>query len=348
MSNKLIFLAVCYLWSWPTGLGQRIAGKGKGPKQQLCFTIIGDIGGLPKPPFTTWMQRKVADEMEKVMSKKDCRFIIALGDNFYYTGVQSVDDPRFKQTFENTYKKTFHYVPWYFVAGNHDHISNVSAQIAYSKVSSRWKFPHYFHSKVHAIPNTSKTVHVILIDTTLLADVCANYKKRNSPLANGQLKWIEDELKSSSSEYIIVGGHHPVLSAGSHGSHPCLLSKLKPLLEKYSVTAYFSGHDHNLQHIDDPESNVAYFVSGSGNFYNGWNLNRKKLPKGALKHFHKKNGFIIACARARKMRVIFVDGRNGKTLYKIKLFPRPELSLKKNARQSTKLVLDELNEFDRF
>ena len=67
-----------------------------------------------------------------------------------------------------------------------------------------------------------------------------------------------------------------------------------------------------------------------------------------FRHFHKKNGFIIACARGRKMRVIFVDGRNGKTLYKIKLFPRPELSLKKNARQSTKLVLDELNEFDRF
>ena len=53
----------------------------------------------------------------------------------------------------------------------------------------------------------------------------------------------------NSSDYIIVGGHHPVLSAGSHGSHPCLLSKLKPLMEKYGVTAYFSGHDHNLQVI---------------------------------------------------------------------------------------------------
>ena len=81
------------------------------------------------------------------MSRKDCRFIIALGDNFYYTGVKNVHDPRFLQTFEKTYTKTFHFVPWYFVAGNHDHISNVSAQIEYSKVSSRWKFPHYFHSK---------------------------------------------------------------------------------------------------------------------------------------------------------------------------------------------------------
>ena len=48
-------------------------------------------------------------------------------------------------------------------------------------------------------------------------------------------------------DYLIVAGHHPVLSAGIHGSSPYLLSKLKPLLEQYDVTAYLSGHDHNLQ-----------------------------------------------------------------------------------------------------
>ena len=51
----------------------------------------------------------------------------------------------------------------------------------------------------------------------------------------------------SSADYIIVAGHHPVLSAGAHGNTGCLVSRLKPLLEKYGVTAYFSGHDHNLQ-----------------------------------------------------------------------------------------------------
>ena len=44
-----------------------------------------------------------------------------------------------------------------------------------------------------------------------------------------------------------MGGHHPVLSAGAHGSTPYLVSKLKPLLEDNDVTAYLSGHDHNLQ-----------------------------------------------------------------------------------------------------
>ena len=48
-------------------------------------------------------------------------------------------------------------------------------------------------------------------------------------------------------DYLLVAGHHPVLSAGVHGSTPYLVSKLKPMLEENDVTAYLSGHDHNLQ-----------------------------------------------------------------------------------------------------
>lgn len=48
-------------------------------------------------------------------------------------------------------------------------------------------------------------------------------------------------------EYLVVAGHHPIFSSSSHGNTKCLIQRLKPLLEKYLVTAYFSGHDHNLQ-----------------------------------------------------------------------------------------------------
>ena len=44
-----------------------------------------------------------------------------------------------------------------------------------------------------------------------------------------------------------MAGHHPVLSAGIHGSTPYLVANLRPLLEENDVTAYISGHDHNLQ-----------------------------------------------------------------------------------------------------
>ena len=34
------------------------------------------------------------------------------------------------------------------------------------------------------------------------------------------------------------------------------------MLVKYEVAAYFSGHDHDMQHLND--SGVQYFLSGAG------------------------------------------------------------------------------------
>lgn len=65
--------------------------------------------------------------------------------------------------------------------------------------------------------------------------------------ADLQLEWIKHVLSSSSANYILVGGHFPVYSAGMHGNTQCLIEKLKPVLEENKVTAFLAGHDHNNQ-----------------------------------------------------------------------------------------------------
>lgn len=78
--------------------------------------------------------------------------IIFLGDNFYFDGVTNVDDKRFQETFEDIFTSPSLNIPWYFCAGNHDHNGNVSAEIAYTKKSSRWNFQYFNYSRIWSIP----------------------------------------------------------------------------------------------------------------------------------------------------------------------------------------------------
>lgn len=44
----------------------------------------------------------------------------------------------YQDTFESVYTAKSLRVPWYVLAGNHDHAGNVKAQIEYSQKSNRW------------------------------------------------------------------------------------------------------------------------------------------------------------------------------------------------------------------
>lgn len=57
---------------------------------------MGDWGGVPYPPYITAVQKATAQEMSKIADQMGADFVLALGDNFYYKGVNTVDSPRFK------------------------------------------------------------------------------------------------------------------------------------------------------------------------------------------------------------------------------------------------------------
>ena len=67
---------------------------------KLNFIVLGDWGGQPDPPYTTEAETSIAKVMGDVASSENSQFTLALGDNFYNTGVKNVNDPRFNQTFE--------------------------------------------------------------------------------------------------------------------------------------------------------------------------------------------------------------------------------------------------------
>jgi tartrate-resistant acid phosphatase type 5 len=80
-------------------------------------------------------------------------------------------------------------------------------------------------------------------------------KSTQAYLISDQLVHIERALLAATSgddqpTWLIVCGHYPVFSVGSHGDTDELLVNLLPLLQQYKVDAYLSGHDHLSAHLE--------------------------------------------------------------------------------------------------
>lgn len=129
--------------------------------------------------------------------------------------------------------------------------------------------------------------------------------------------------------YIIVSGHHEVWSIGHVGPVQCLVDRLRPLLHTYNVTAYFCGHEHDMQYLRDDYlgSSVGYVVSGAANFVDPNATHTDSVPPGSLKFYWAdkteilKGSFVVAQASRRNITLTYID-TDGKSLYQTYLYPR--------------------------
>ncbi|XP_075062814.1 tartrate-resistant acid phosphatase type 5 [Mixophyes fleayi] len=297
----------------------------------LRFAVIGDWGGLPLPPYNTKQETLVAAQLGQTVSHWGADFIVSVGDNFYYDGVMSVTDLRIEETFESVFRApSLRNVPWYIVAGNHDHNGNITAQMAYSNVSSRWKFPDLYYDLSFTIPSTNVSVRLVLLDTVVL---CGNSDDSlgeqptgatNAKLANQQLEWLTEKLQSAKEEYLLVVGHYPVWSVAEHGPTHCLLHHVEPLLRKHKVTAYMCGHDHNMQYLQD-DSGIGYVLSGAGNFMENSRKHEKHVPAGYLRFFQgdeeTMGSFAYVQITPKEMNITYIQS-GGKSTFHTTLYPR--------------------------
>lgn len=82
--------------------------------------MIADQGGIADPPYYTHILEHVSVLMAKLAKEHNTHFQFAMGDNFYFDGVQNVNDERFQNSFEKVFNDSnLVNTPWFLSLGKH-------------------------------------------------------------------------------------------------------------------------------------------------------------------------------------------------------------------------------------
>lgn len=196
-------------------------------------------------------QREVARAMLRRHEKDAADFLLLLGDNFYHSGVESVDDPQWDEKVFDPYAGLG--IPIRAILGNHDHNGRWQAQIDRTAVDPRWIMPAAYYTFSGAL-SAAATVEFFALDTQQFFG--------DEEKGEDQLDWLDRALVKSNAVWKVVVGHHPVYSNSGHGTKT-LKRRLEPILVRNDVDLYICGHDHCLQ-ILSPKDGVVYVISGGG------------------------------------------------------------------------------------
>ncbi len=193
------------------------------------FGVLGDFGTGSDEQY------ELAKQMVNVHARFKYDTVVLTGDNLY--GSERPQD--FRKKFEAPYKPLLDAgVKFYASLGNHD-----SREQRYYKLFN-------MDGKLYYTFSPKPDIRFFALEST--------YPEPE------QIKWFENELKSSGSDWKIVFFHHPLYSSGGrHGSDIRLREVIEPLLVKYNVSVALTGHDHFYERVK-PQKDITYFVVGSG------------------------------------------------------------------------------------
>jgi 3',5'-cyclic AMP phosphodiesterase CpdA len=194
------------------------------------FAVIGDTGTGDDH------QLAIAKQLTASRAQFPFDFAIMMGDNLY--GGNSAKD--YDRKFALPYKPLLDGgVKFYASLGNHD------------DPSERFYKPFNMNGERYYTfqPGTRSGVRFFALDSNYMDDK--------------QLKWLDDQLATSGSDWKICFFHHPPYSSGeAHGSDTTLRNQIEPVFVKYGVNVVFTGHEHFYERIQ-PQKGIAYFIAGS-------------------------------------------------------------------------------------
>lgn len=290
------------------------------PPPEVCFITLGDWGG--DSPEKRWTAAMLA----KVVQRRMVKFIISTGDNFYPTGVQSVNDRHFLDTFERPYSNVaLQRIRWYIIAGNHDQWG-LPPQKEYAVDHPRWFFPHFHYNRTIPLfrdvrKSSRETIELAVLNTA------GREVWQQCDMLDAFFASVEDRhggyLHDMSRHWRMVANHEPLFSGGLHGvsnRNKGLRDQFLPYMQQSLVHAYFNGDDHFLE--VHRAGGTDYFVSGGGGGSARYFV-VEEMPKTAkfqLKASTRETitGFMMHCVKGGAMITSLIDGQTGEVVFSYK------------------------------
>ncbi|HEX4896687.1 MAG TPA: metallophosphoesterase [Solimonas sp.] len=248
------------------------SGGGNSPApsagKTVRFVAFGDAG--------TGSERQIAvgEAMAEVCRVRGCDFALELGDNFYLSGVESVDDAQFQAKFEIPYAAL--QLPIYVTLGNHDNSAGPGEgsanrkgdfQVDYHYLAGRTSDKFRMPARYYQFSAGEGLAEFWSLDSNPLTSIVADPDPAWNFLTYGaaQQTWLKEGLRASKARWKIAFAHHPYLSNGLHGNAgtydglPAALpltsngAPWKTLIEDTlcaeGADLFFQGHDHDLEWI---------------------------------------------------------------------------------------------------
>ena len=302
------------------------------------FVTVGDTGRRGEALSST------GDRLRRLSLETPFQFVGMVGDLAYPNGFQNSTDPNFQFVFQDPFADI--QVPFNPVLGDNDYgdengIGSLSVYPLYSQVDDRWDMPSLFYSRLYEYAGVS--ICSVYIDTQSLVGIPNPEARSPEELAylDEQLPWLDMKLGSErcqTSNFIVVFGHHPLISVskkGNKGDAAAILgSKLDPLFDRHRVDAYFAGHDHDMQATtlrDASDHSMSYIVSGSSS-----RLRDKAFegPLVGLLAWVRRDviGFTISEVSPSKMTTIFLASATGEVVHSHKTWSHRGLRMKQRFR----------------
>lgn len=204
----------------------------RGSDAPIRFITMGDLGERSADQFA------VLEQLQKV----EFDFALINGDVAYSDGTLS----ELERNFFSVYADVLQSVPFFAASGNHDYRTDDAGPF-------RQSFAAFPNGGEHGIDRWYSfdwgSAHIVVLDT--------------ERIGADQAAWLEEDLAANDLPWVIVIGHRPPYSSGSHGSDQNMRRHFVPLFEKYGVDVYFAGHDHHYERTH-AINGVDYLISGAG------------------------------------------------------------------------------------